>query len=98
MISIYFSELYSDLLGWIAGYEVYFEETEADEENEALRMEHFYFPLGLWFVVLILSAIFLLADIIYHSRKKSQTQSTVKPENMGCVREHRGHQGLGLEA
>ena len=37
-------------------------------------MEHFYFPLGLWFFGILLSAIFLLAEIIIHRRRKSRTE------------------------
>ena len=43
--------------------EVAFEEEPDDDEPEPLRMEHFYFPLGLWLVGLGLSIIFLLAEI-----------------------------------
>ena len=39
------------------------EENEA-ESREALRMEHFYFPLLLWTVGLGLSALTFIADII----------------------------------
>ena len=34
------------------------------DKPEPLAMEHFYFPLGLWLAGIILSAIFLLAEII----------------------------------
>ena len=65
-----------------------------DDGPEPLRMEHFYFPLGLWLAGLLLSAIFLLAEIIIHRRRKSQTevammrqpsvtQSTPESENLG---------------
>ena len=43
--------------------EVGFEEEPDDDEPEPLRMEHFYFPLGLWLAGLGLSIIFLLAEI-----------------------------------
>ena len=48
---------------------------ELDEEDEVapLRMEHFYFPIGIWFVGIILSTIFLLTEIIIQRRRKSQT-------------------------
>ena len=65
-------------------------------EPEPLRMEHFYFPLGLWLGGLILSAIFLLTEIMLHRRRKSQTdvararleepsvtQSSPESENLG---------------
>ena len=59
-------------------------------------MEHIYFPLGLWLAGLLISTIFLLAEIIIHRRRKSQTevgmlrleepsviQSTPESENLG---------------
>ena len=76
--------------------EVGFKVEKEDDEPEPLRMEHFYFPLGLWLVGLILSAIFLLTEIILHRRRKSQTdvararleepsvtQSSPESENLG---------------
>ena len=54
--------------------EVDFKEEKEDDDPEPLRMEHFYFPLGLWFGGLILSAIFLLAEIIIHRLRKPKTQ------------------------
>ena len=73
--------------------EVGFKEEEEDDGPEPLRMEHFYFPLGLLLGGLILSAIFLLSEIILHRRRKSQiamlpldeqsvTQFTPESENM----------------
>ena len=53
--------------------EVTFKEVEEVKKNEPLRMEHFYFSLGLWLGGLILSAIFLLIEIMLHRRRKSQT-------------------------
>ena len=47
--------------------EVVFEEEPEDDEPEPLRMEHFYFPLGLWLAGLGLSIIFLLAEISFFS-------------------------------
>ena len=53
-------------------------------------MEHVYFPLGLWLAGLLMSAIFLLAEIIINRRRKSQievgaivTQSTPESGNLG---------------
>ena len=76
--------------------EVGFKEEVEVDEAEPLRMEHFYFPLGLWLVGLILSAIFLLTEIMLHRRGKSQTdvararleepsvtQSSPESENLG---------------
>ena len=54
--------------------EVPFKVEEEDAEPEPLRMEHFYFPLGLWLAGLLISAIFLLAEIIIHRRRTSQTE------------------------
>ena len=51
-----------------------FEPEEEGEPLEPLRMEHFYFPLGLWLGGLLLSAIFLLAEIIIHRSRKAQTE------------------------
>ena len=45
-----------------------------DDGPGPLGMEHFYFPIGLWLAGLLLSAIFLLAEIIIHRRRKSQTE------------------------
>ena len=53
---------------------------EVDEEAKLapLRMEHFYFPIGIWFVGMILSAIFLLAEIIIHRIRKSQIDEAAR--------------------
>ena len=54
--------------------EVDFKAKKEDSDPEPLRMEHFYFPLGLWLAGLLISTIFLLAEIIIHRRRKSQTE------------------------
>ena len=54
--------------------EGFFKVEAEEEEPEPLRLEHFYFPLGLWLVGLLLSSIFLLAEIIIHRRRKSQSE------------------------
>ena len=54
-----------------------FKEEKEDDDPEPLRMEHFYFPLGLWLGGLILSAIFLLAEIIIHRRRKSKNDVAI---------------------
>ena len=59
--------------------EVHFKEEKEDDDPEPLRMEHFYFPLGLWLGGLILSAIFLLTEIIIHRRRKSKTDVAMLP-------------------
>ena len=58
--------------------EVHFEEAEEEEEVEALRMEHFYFPIGIWILAIILSTIVFLVEIIIHRRRKSKTDVTVR--------------------
>ena len=47
--------------------EVGFEEEPEDDEPEPLRMEHFYLPLGLWMVGLLISLFCFLADWIRKS-------------------------------
>ena len=44
--------------------EVPFKAEVPDSEPEPLRLEHFYFPLGLWLAGLVVSVICLLAEII----------------------------------
>ena len=58
--------------------EGFFNEEEEEDEPKPLRMEHFYFPLGLWLVGLLLSAIVLLAEIIIHCRRKSHTDVSAR--------------------
>ena len=41
-----------------------------DDTTEPLRMEHFYFPLGLWFVGLLISLLSFIAEIIIHRIRK----------------------------
>ena len=36
------------------------------DEPEALRMEHFLLPLGLWMVGILISLLFFIAEIIKH--------------------------------
>ena len=52
--------------------EVDFKEDPENDKPEPLEMEHFYFPLGLWLAGLIVSTIFLLAEIIVNHRKRSR--------------------------
>ena len=54
--------------------EALFGQREEEDEPEPLRMEHFYFPLGLWLGGFLLSSIFLLAEIFIHRIRKSQTK------------------------
>ena len=53
--------------------EVPFNAKEEDGEPEPLRMEHFYFPLGLWLVGTLLSVFCLPAEVIIHRLRKSKT-------------------------
>ena len=52
----------------LVAIEVGFKEEPEDDDPEPLRMEHFYFPLGLWLVGLVVSAVVLLAEIIINRR------------------------------
>ena len=53
--------------------EATFKEIEEVQKNERLKMEHFYFPLGLWLVGILLSVLCFLAEIIIHRLRKSKT-------------------------
>ena len=55
--------------------EVHFKEEKEDDEPEPLKMKHFYFPLGVLLVGLILSSIFLLTEIIIHRLRKPKTDT-----------------------
>ena len=57
--------------------EVFFKEETEDDEPEPLRMEHFYLPLGLWVGGLVLSVIFLLAEIFISRCTQSPPDSEV---------------------
>ena len=50
-----------------------FKEEVEDDEPEPLRMEHFYFPLGLWVVGILLSVLCFIAELIIHRLRKSKT-------------------------
>ena len=51
-----------------------FKVEKGEDDPEPLTMEHIYFPLGLWLAGLLISTILLLAEIIIHRRRKSQTE------------------------
>ena len=53
--------------------EVHFKAEEEDDEPEPLRMEHFYFPLGMWVVGILLSVLCFIAELIIHRLRKSKT-------------------------
>ena len=59
--------------------EVLFKEEPEDDEPEPLRIEHFYFPLGLWLVGVVLSAVFFLTEIIIN-RKSKKNVPMLTPE------------------
>ena len=69
--------------------EVDFKVEKEEDDPEPLRMEHFYFPLGLWLVGMLLSVFCLLTEIIIHRLRKSKatleepdvTQSTPGSED-----------------
>ena len=69
--------------------EVGFKAEEPDDKPVPLEMEHFYFPLGLWLVGMLLSVFCLLTEIIIHRLRKSKatleepgfTQSTPGSED-----------------
>ena len=51
-----------------------FEVEETDDDPKPLRMEHFYFPLSLLLIGVVLSVFFLLAELIIHCRGKCQSE------------------------
>ena len=53
--------------------EVHYKAEKEDDEPEPLRMEHFYFPLGLWLVGILLSVLCFIAELIIHRLRKSKT-------------------------
>ena len=59
--------------------EVPFKVKAQDSEPEPLRLEHFYFPIGLWLVGLLLSALCLLAEILI---KRSGNTTEKKPREL----------------
>ena len=69
----------------LVAIEVGFKESPLDDKPEPLRMEHFHFPLGLWFVGILISLLFFIAEIIKHRLRKSTeeglTQSQSEIEN-----------------
>ena len=66
--------------------EVPFKLEPVDEKVEPLTMEHIKFPLGLWLVGLLLSALFLLVEIIHYRinyRKVSEVRDKAEVEDVG---------------
>ena len=73
--------------------EVLFREKPEDDKPEALRMEHFHLPLGLWFVGTLISLLCFIAEIFTHRNRKTRqeepsvTQITAESENLGEMAE-----------
>ena len=65
--------------------EVGFEEEPEDDEPEPLRMEHFYLPLGLWFVGILISLLSFLAEIIVN-RVRTRTKNRTTQEDPGVAK------------
>ena len=59
--------------------EVDFDEEAPDDKTEPLEMQHFYFPLGLWTAGLVISTIFLLAEMFIR-RKSKRDFPVLRPE------------------
>ena len=59
--------------------EVDFKEDPENDKPEPLEMQHFYFPLGLWSAGLVVSTIFLLAEIIVNRRKQPKRDVPMTP-------------------
>ena len=55
--------------------EVHFKEEPEDAEPEKLRMEHFYLPLGIWVVGIVISLLCFVAEIITNRRGKSKNMA-----------------------
>ena len=73
------SQFYIDFVNYILTFqagltviEVPFKVEAPDDKPEPLRLEHFYFPLGLLLAGLVVSVIFLLAEIITKWRENQQ--------------------------
>ena len=50
---------------------------EPKDESEALRMEHFYLPIGMWVVGILLSLFCFLAEFIFYRRENSKNKTDV---------------------
>ena len=61
--------------------EVPFKEEPEDDKPEPLRMEHFYLPLGMWMIGILLSVLGFIAEIIIHRRRKSHQMSPESEDN-----------------
>ena len=66
--------------------EVGFEQKPEDDKPEALRMEHFHLPLGMWFVGILISLLCFIAEIIKHRKTNvpmARQEPSVESENLG---------------
>ena len=66
--------------------EVHFKEEPEDDKPEALRMEHFHLPLGMWMVGILISLLCFLAEIIKHRKTNvpmARLEPSVESENLG---------------
>ena len=63
----------------LVAIQVDFKQEPEDDKPEPLEMEHFYFPLGLWLAGLIVSTVFLLAEIIVNRRKQPARDIPMAP-------------------
>ena len=63
----------------MTAWEVGFDNEKEDDKPEALIMEHFHLPLGMWFVGLLLSLLCFIAEILYHRITRLEEPS-VTPE------------------
>ena len=54
--------------------EVHFKQEPEPDDPERLRIEHFLFPLGLWFVGTLISILFFTAEIIVKRIRKTKTE------------------------
>ena len=54
--------------------EVHFKQEPEPDNPERLRMEHFLFPLGLWFVGTLISILFFIAEMIVKRIRKTKTE------------------------
>ena len=66
--------------------EVGFKEEPEDDKPEALRMEHFHLPLGIWMVGILISLLCFIAEIIKHRKTNvpmARQEPSVESENLG---------------
>ena len=65
--------------------EVGFHQKPKDPGPEPLQMEHFHFPLGMWFVGILISLFCFLAEIIRHRRRKSSDVPMLTQEELSVT-------------